>query len=113
MAGNISVILRAGDNTLWVGTDQGVVDKKNKEIILKIVNTSSKAIEREVQLEGAGRLNNKGSMQVLKSDQLDAVNSIEQPKAVSPVEESVRIKGNQMNLTIAPYSLSVVKLKMK
>lgn len=49
----------------------------------------------------------------LSEDSTDAVNSIEQPRAVSPMEESVRVRGNKLNLNIAPYSLSVVKLKMR
>lgn len=99
-----------GQNDLFA---TAAVDKKSKDVILKIVNTSDKAIEREIQFEGAGKLNAKGTMQLLRSDQLDAVNSIGQPKAVSPVEESVRVKGDKLNLSIAPYSLSVVKLKMR
>lgn len=99
-----------GQNNLFA---TAAVDKKNKEIILKIVNTSNKAINKEVQLEGGAKLNAKGSLQVLKSEKLDAVNSIASPKAVSPVESTVKVKGNKVNLDLAPYSLSVVKLKIK
>lgn len=99
-----------GQNNLFA---TAAVDKKNKEIILKIVNTSNKAINKEVQLEGGVKLNAKGSLQVLKSEKLDAVNSIANPKAVSPVESTVKVKGNKVNLDLAPHSLSVVKLKIK
>lgn len=104
------------ENNAVTGQDQlyasAVLDKNTKEIIMKIVNTSDKAQNKEVVLEGGAKINSKAKLIVLKSDDPDAVNSIENPKKIHPVEESINIKGNKVNLTLAPYSVSVVKVKM-
>jgi alpha-L-arabinofuranosidase len=50
-------------------------------------------------------------MTVLRSDKLDAVNSLENPKAIHPVDKEVKVKGNKLNLTFAPYSVNVIRVK--
>ena len=87
------------------------LDKENNEIILKIVNTSGKAQQKEIVVEGVKKLGSKGKMSVLKSDNLTAMNSLDNPKALSPVDEEIRAKGNKLNLTFAPYSVNVIRVK--
>lgn len=89
-----------------------VLDKKNNELILKVVNTTERAQTGDITLEGVKKLDKKGSLIVLKSNQLEAVNSLEDPGKITPVEEVVSVKGKQVNLPLAPYSLSVFKIKV-
>jgi alpha-N-arabinofuranosidase len=86
-------------------------DKATKEIILKIVNASDKLQLAEVMLEGAGKLASSGSTLVLSSPQKDAVNSLDDPKHISPVEGAVPVKGKKVNLSLAPSSLTIVRVK--
>jgi alpha-L-arabinofuranosidase len=88
-----------------------VRDNETGEIILKIVNTSDKVQNSETVVEGIKRLASKGKLTVMKSDKLDAVNTLENPVNISPVEQTITIKGNKVVLPLAPYSVSVVRVK--
>lgn len=88
------------------------MDKNSNELILKIVNTSDKEQKKEIILEGIKKMHPNAQIQVLKNEKLDGVNTLDQPKAISPVEETLKVKGNKVKLTLAPYSLSVFKVKL-
>lgn len=87
------------------------LDKNTNEIIVKIVNASDSEQSKEVLLEGAGRLNSKAALTVLKSDKKDAVNSLDQPENIKPVDQSLNIKGKKLDLILPPQSLSVIRIK--
>jgi alpha-L-arabinofuranosidase len=88
-------------------------DKTTGELIIKIVNTLGKSQAATVNLEGTKSLEKTGRLMVLKSDNLEAVNSLDTPSVIVPSEGSVDIKGKTVALTLAPYSFSVIKIKMK
>ena len=88
-----------------------VWDNDTKEVILKIVNSSDEDQEKEIIIEGRGKVNPKATLIVLKSDSLEAVNSLDGPKNISPVEQPITLKGKKFNLTFPPSSLSVVRIK--
>lgn len=85
-------------------------DANTKEIILKVVNSSDKAQQTDIQLSGSKKLTGKGTQSVLKSD-LQTVNSFEQPKNVQPVEQAISVKGKSLKLALDPYSFSVIRIK--
>jgi alpha-N-arabinofuranosidase len=99
-----------GDDGIYASA---VTDRKSGEVILKIVNTSSEAGHKTIQLKTILKLNSKASVTVLKDEKLDAMNTIDKPDAVKPVESEIAIKSKSMELNIAPYSLNVVKIKIK
>ncbi len=74
-------------------------DAATKEIIVKVVNTSDKAQQTDIQLSGSKKLTGKGTQSVLKSD-LQTVNSFEQPKKVQPAEQAISIKGKSLKLAL-------------
>jgi len=87
-------------------------DKNLKEIIIKIVNTSHKAQTGKVKIETTKKLSSKGKVIILKSDKLDNMNSLDNPKQVSPVEEIINVKGKEVSISLAPYSFSVIKVAL-
>lgn len=89
-----------------------VWDKNTNEVILKVVNASDREQTKEVVLEGAAKVNSRATLIVLKSETLDGVNSLTEPRKISPVEQPVSIKGKKLSLPLAPYSFSVVKIKL-
>lgn len=89
------------------------VDDQSHEIILKLVNATSKVMDRQVIVNGTGKLERSGTITILSSTDLQAVNSLEHPKLVAPVEGTVSAKGNKLDLSLKPYSLSVVRINMK
>jgi alpha-L-arabinofuranosidase len=99
-----------GQDSLYASA---TTDKTTGELIIKIVNTLGKSQTTEVNLEGAKKLDSKARLIVLKSDNLEAVNSLDAPSVIVPAEQSIDIKGKKVSLTLAPYSFSIVKIKMQ
>jgi alpha-N-arabinofuranosidase len=88
-----------------------VWDKNTKEIIVKVVNASTEEQTKEIVLEGAGRLNAKATVTILKSESLEAVNSLENPMNIKPVDQPLNIKGKKISITLPPHSFSVLKIQ--
>lgn len=86
-------------------------DQNSNEIILKLVNSTDKTQTTKVVLEGAKSLVAKGKLIVLKSEDLEKVNSLDKPTFVSPAEQELVIKGKTVNQVIAPYSFTIIRIK--
>jgi alpha-N-arabinofuranosidase len=96
-----------GQNNLYASA---VKDVNTKEIIVKLVNTSSANQEVSIDLKGA-KLGSKGSMITLVSSNVNDENTFEEPKKISPKTSEYKIgKGNQQ-LDLPAYSVTVLKLK--
>jgi len=99
-----------GKNGLYASS---VWDKNTKEIIVKLVNASDKEQTTTLQFKGSKKLQSKGVVHVLKSDNLEGVNSFEQPKQVAPVEQPINGKGKNFTVKLPAYSFSVVKITVQ
>ena len=66
----------------------------------------------EVKLEGMKKPDAKARLTVLKSNNLEAVNSLEAPSVIAPVETTIDVKGKVIGLILAPYSFSLVRVKL-
>ncbi len=97
-----------GQNGLYASS---VWDKNTKEIIVKLVNASDKEQITDLKFNGAKKLQTKGSVLVLKSNQLEDVNSFDNPTQISPVENSITGKSKNYKVTLPAHSFSVVRLK--
>ncbi|GAA5029410.1 alpha-L-arabinofuranosidase [Marivirga lumbricoides] len=86
-------------------------DENTGEVIFKIVNASSDEQNTQFKLNGIDGLASKGRLTVLKSDKTDVVNSFESPVAIAPEEQEIALKGNELTVNLAPYSLSVIRVK--
>lgn len=98
-----------GQDSLYVSA---VIDKNTNDVIIKVVNASGSVQVKGITLDGIKKLPAKGLLTVLQSNNLANVNSFTTPKNVAPVESDIAIKGKQINLTAAPYSFSVIRVKM-
>jgi alpha-N-arabinofuranosidase len=87
-------------------------DAASNELILKIVNTSSQPISKQINIDSKKKTDTKATITTLRSNDLDAVNSIESPKNISPKTNEINVKGKQVSLTLNPYSLTIVRVKM-
>lgn len=97
-----------GQNGLYASA---AFDQHTNEIILKLVNTSDKAVSVPVVLDGAGKLDSKALMIVLKSDNPDTVNSLEQPTLLIPKEQSFTVKSKTIKPVLDAYSFSIIRIK--
>lgn len=111
-----SVVPILSNNEVIAGKDSlyasAVLDKKTNEVIIKLVNASGKTQTRDVQIDGANKLDAKANMFVLKGTGPDDVNSFLQPDKVKPVESQVDVSNNKVALSLAPLSFSVIRVKM-
>jgi alpha-L-arabinofuranosidase len=100
-----------GQNGLFASA---VLDKNSNEIIVKIVNTSEK--NQNISLNFNGLKKNEklseSKVIILKSDDLDAENTLENPFKIVPQESIANINGNNFATEIAAYSFAVYKIKV-
>jgi alpha-L-arabinofuranosidase len=99
-----------GQNGLY---GSAVLDKGAKEVIVKLVNASGNPLTTNLQLADAKGLSSNGTLIELRSDDMQAVNSLDKQNWVSPTEKSISVKGRNLALTLPAHSFSVVKVKMK
>lgn len=97
-----------GQNDLFASA---VKDVNTKEIIVKLVNTASKAQEVNVDLKGS-KLASKAAVTTLTSTNLTDLNSFENPKKISPTESEMKLKGSKAQMSLPAYSVTVLKLKL-
>jgi len=88
------------------------IDSKTNELILKVVNTSDKAQASEFIVDGARKLSRNGTLIVLHSDNLNQENSFENPDAVSPKQTQLQVKEKKIKLSLQPYSVNVIRIKL-
>ena len=98
-----------GQNGLYASA---CIDKPTNEVILKLVNTADKEQAYEALLEGIKKLPKQASVTVLKSADLNTINTINTPVAVAPQQSMMEVKGKKIALNLAPYSFTVLRVKM-
>jgi alpha-N-arabinofuranosidase len=88
------------------------IDKGTNELIIKLVNTTDASATHIVNVTGIKKFDKKAKVTVLQSTDMNAVNSIDQPKALSPADSEMDVSGKKLNITAAPHSFTVVRVKM-
>jgi alpha-N-arabinofuranosidase len=110
------VVSVLSDNQVVAGKDgyyaSATIDKKTNELILKVVNSSKKKQDCEFKVEGAPKLNSKALLTVLSSSDLKAENTFNKPDVVSPVTSQVSVKNKIVKLTLNPYSVNIMRVKI-
>lgn len=86
-----------------------VWDAKSKEVIVKLVNASDQRHPVELNLKGLKGIAAKAAVTTLTNG-LTNVNTIENPKAVYPVETELSTKGKSIQAILEPNSVSVIKI---
>ncbi|MFI5136235.1 MAG: alpha-L-arabinofuranosidase C-terminal domain-containing protein [Sphingobacteriales bacterium] len=87
------------------------LDANTHELIIKIVNTGKDEQKADFSVNGVNAAAN-GDLTTLQSDDLNSVNSLDAPLAVSPVKSVVTFKDNHIKLNLKGYSFNVIRLKM-
>jgi alpha-L-arabinofuranosidase len=99
----------AGKDSLYASA---CIDSATNELILKLVNVSGNAQTKSIVLDGLKKTGAEARLTVLQNSNLQAVNSFDTPSAVSPKESGMPVKNKKLSLSLAPYSFSVVRIKM-
>lgn len=100
----------AGQDSIYA---TAAIDKNTNELIVKLVNMSGKVQTKDIAIEGVKKVLAQGKWIVLKGDELDEVNSFAQPKAVSPAEQTIAVKNKKINISAAPYSFNIIRVKIQ
>lgn len=88
-----------------------VIDKTAKKVIVKIVNASAAPVSFLLNVQGVKGLKNEAIIDVLASDDRQAVNTLDDPKAIAPVEQAVTVKGKPVS--IRPLSVNVITMSVQ
>ena len=99
----------AGQDSLYAAA---CIDTKTNELIIKVVNASNKEQTNSITFDGIKKLAVQGSLTVLRNDDLYSVNSFTNPENVAPKQSTLNIKGKKVDLVSAPYSFTVLRVKM-
>ncbi|WP_211339722.1 alpha-L-arabinofuranosidase C-terminal domain-containing protein [Mucilaginibacter gracilis] len=89
-----------------------VIDSQTKELIIKFVNTTPKPLNSDFLINGQKIKKQEGVLTTLQSDDIQQVNSLDNPAALSPVQQQLPILGNNISLLIKPYSFTILRIKM-
>jgi alpha-N-arabinofuranosidase len=98
----------SGGQNLYVSATR---NDTTSEIIIKTVNPEASAEAVEVKLNGAAQVEPEGASTVLTADNLNAVNSMDEPEAVSPVASKFENAATDFTYTFPPRSLTVLRIK--
>jgi alpha-L-arabinofuranosidase len=85
-------------------------DKRSSEVILKVVNPGASTREVSINLAGAVKVGRSGKSFVLTGSDLQAENSLSEPKKVAPLERQFAISSSRIDYTLIPYSLTVLRI---
>jgi alpha-N-arabinofuranosidase len=86
-------------------------DDAAEEVILKLVNAAPRAREVRVRLTGLGRVGPTAQVTVLASEDLQAENSLEQPRRVAPLAQTLAVAGPEFTVPTAAQSVTVIRLR--
>jgi alpha-N-arabinofuranosidase len=102
----------SGQDSLYAST---VWDEQTKEIIIKVTNAGSSAVQHEVNIHGAKKIGEKAKLSRMFTDDLEAMNSVKEAEKVAPVvsEVSVDVKRKKLILSLPARSFSVYRISVK
>lgn len=100
----------AGQRGLYASA---VVDSASKELIIKVANRLDQPEAIRLSLAGNERIQTTATHIVLQSDDLDRINSIDEPMAVSPQERTITIDSRKPEFNVEPYSFNVIKIRLR
>ncbi len=86
-------------------------DEKSGDLIVKVVNANTVALETEVDFSGAKNLTGQGTATVLTSENGADENTLAEPTKVSPKTEAVKFSGTNLKHSFPGNSLTVLRLQ--
>jgi alpha-L-arabinofuranosidase len=98
-----------GSDSLYASSS---LSEREGELYIKIVNTSGSSKEIRLQPQGYSFLKS-GTIETLESSKLTDFNSMDDPKLIYPKEKVIAFNGRKIDLTIDPWSVNVVVLKIR
>lgn len=98
----------AGKDSLYASA---TIDKQTGELIIKMANTIGKEQAVNFQLNGWRGKEEKALYTVLTSNDINGVNSFENPRSIIPVTHEIMVKGKELSALLQPNSFTVIRVK--
>ncbi len=98
----------AGKDSLFASA---VVDSTTGELIIKIVNSSSKSQAVELNIAGKKIKKANGVMDFLSATDLYSYNKLSELDKLAPAQKVVEMKLNKMQQEVSPFSVNVIKIR--
>ena len=99
-----------GEDSLYASA---CVDNNTHELIIKIANTSAATQSNNITINGLKNIATTAKQITLQSNNLSATNSFENAMNISPQEQDIDFQGRNIAVSLAPYSFTVLKVKME
>jgi len=90
---------------------QAGYDEKTGEIILKVVNATSKPFSPQLNIKNATKINQLGEMISISAADSTLENSFENPRSIYPKKSMIKNISNNYKIEIAPWSFSICRIK--
>ncbi len=100
----------AGKDSIYASA---ALDTVAGEVVIKLVNASSRSITRSVVLDGVKKVESKGKLIQIQHEIYEAENTFEQPLNVAPAEKEIKITGKKLQFEMPARSFSVLRIKAK
>ena len=97
----------AGRDSLY---SSAVIDKKTGELIIKLVNSSSKSQQIELNIEGVKPVKKIAMLQELAANDLYSYNKLSELDKLKTVDKAIEVRSNKIYQQLVPYSVNVIKL---
>jgi len=90
----------------------GSLDEHRNEAVIKVVNDKPDARPADIRVAG---MSSSGTAKVttLASADLNAENSFDHPRAISPQTSTAQIKSGTLSVELPPYSVSVYRIAIR
>lgn len=88
-------------------------DEATGEVILKLANSKDAPNRVSIRMSGANKKAGNGKVQVMQAADLNRVNSLQYPVAISPAAAECFWKGSVLVRELPPYSFTVIRCKIR
>jgi len=91
---------------------QAGFDEKTGEIVLKVVNATSRIFSPQLDIQHAGKLNRVGELISISAIDPAQENSFENPRKIYPQKTQLKNIAYNSKIEFAPWSFSIVRMKV-
>ena len=83
-------------------------DAANKQVIIKLVNTSSAAMPVQLNVDGKLKLQKQANWAELTSANALDMNTLAEPKKIYPVNKAIKVNSAKVSVTLVAHSVNVI-----
>jgi len=94
-------------------TVNSTFDEEAGEVIIKVVNVSNQVIESAIEFQNVSKVGLQAKVITLSSKDLDAVDSIDEPKKISPTQSTISFDSSSISFEFSPLSFTILRIPVE